>query len=149
MSMLDNVDRKLMQLMERNASQTSEKLAKQLKVSSATVRRRLKRLMQSNALHVIGVADPALLGYKLAVVIALDIVPEKLGAAMDMLGDRPEVKWVSPTTGRFDVIAIARFPSTEALSQFMMHDLSRLEGLKDSETFICLDVKNGHRIPLI
>ncbi|MFC2025082.1 Lrp/AsnC family transcriptional regulator [Chloroflexota bacterium] len=142
--MPDSTDKKLVRLLGQNARQNSETLAKRLNISAATVRRKLRKLINSDALRIVGLVDPSKFGFPLAVMIALDIEHDKLELALDMLVNRPEVKWVSPTTGRFDIIAIARYPSTESFSDFMIKELAHMEGVKNSETFICLDVKKGH-----
>ena len=144
MSITDSKDEQLVRLLGQDARQTSDTLAKQLNVSTATVRRRLRKLIRSGLLHIIGVVDPTNFGLPLTVLIALDVAHDKLESAMNVLVNRPEIKWVSPTTGRFDILAIARFPSTESLSDFIVKEVTQIEGVKNSETFICLDVKKGH-----
>ena len=67
---------------------------------------------------------------------------------MEMLANRREVRWVSSSTGRFDIIVLARFHSTDELSGFIQKDLAQVEGLRNSETFVCLHVKKGRYVPL-
>lgn len=143
MSTPDSFDKQLISLMGQDARQSSEALAKKLKVSSATVRRRLRKLVRNDLLHIVGVIDPADFGLPLAAVIALNVDNDKLEAAMDGLVNRPEIKWASTTTGRFDIVAIARFPSTDSLSDFLTDQLCKIEGVRDSETLVCLDIKKG------
>lgn len=144
MTTKDSLDEHLVQLLERDASQTSGTLAKQLNVSASTVRRRLRKLTQSGVLRFIAVVDPSKIGVILTTVIALDVTHEKLDLVTRLLANRPEVKWVSITTGRFDIIAFAQFRSTYELSTFVQRELANIEGLRNSETFICLDVKKGY-----
>ncbi len=143
MSKIDSMDEKLVRLLGQDARQNSETLAKQLNLSSATVRRKLRELIHSDALHIVGLVDPNRFGFPLAVVIALDVARDKLDSALEALAKRPEIRWVSISTGRFDIIALARFPSTESLSEFVIKELTHMEGVRDSETFICLNVKKG------
>lgn len=144
MTTKDSLDEHLVQLLERDASQTSETLAKQLNVSASTVRRRLRKLTQSGVLRFIAVVDPSKVGILLTTVIALDVTHEKLDSVTRLLASRPEVKWISITTGRFDIIIFAQFRSTYELSTFVQRELANIEGLRNSETFICLDVKKGY-----
>jgi Lrp/AsnC family transcriptional regulator for asnA, asnC and gidA len=148
MNKINSIDEKLVRLLGRNALQNSETLAKQLNVSAATVRRKLKKLIQSDLLRIVGIANPDKFGYPLGVVIALDIQHDKTERAMRVLTKRPEIGWLSSTTGRYDIIAVAGFPSTEGLSNFLTRQLSKLEGLRGSETFVVLNNKKGHYIPL-
>jgi DNA-binding Lrp family transcriptional regulator len=143
MNLLDSVDRQLLMLMGRDARQSSEMLAGQLNVSAATVRRRLRRLLKKDILRIVGVADPASFGFALGVVLNLDVEQTKVDSVMEWLVNRTEVKWASTTTGRYDIIAIARFESTDHLSRFLTRDLTSLKGIKDIETLISLDVRKG------
>ena len=144
----DFVDEQLARLLGQNAGQNSETLAKQLNLSAATVRRRLKTLKRKDLLQVVGVVDPTKFGFPLAVMIALDVSHEKLGSAIQSLAKHPYINWVSTTTGRYDIIALARFRSTDDLSEFMLNELAGMEGLRDSETFVCLDIQKGRYRPL-
>jgi Lrp/AsnC family transcriptional regulator for asnA, asnC and gidA len=149
MIMPDSTDEQLVRLLARNARQNSETLAKQLNLSAATVRRRLRKLIQSETLHIIGVVDPIKFGLPVAVIINLDIASEKIVSVMETLTNRPEIRWISTTTGRFDIIALARFASNDDLSNFLVQGLPKIEGVRDSETFICLNMEKGRYIPLL
>ena len=146
MNMLDSLDLKLVQLLEQNASQTSYALARQLCVSPATVRRRLKRLKQSGALRIAAFVDPNKMGMPVHVMIAMNVMHDKLELAMQLLISKPEVRFLSTTTGRFDIMACAWFNSIEDLTQFLQKNLAEVPGLKDTETFICLQVSKGRYI---
>ena len=147
MKMLDSLDKELIELLGKDARQSSKVLAKRLNRSSATIRRRLRKLTQAGVLRIVGVVDPTRAGLPLTAVITYNVAPDKLELFIDMLINRPEIKWVSTATGRFGIIAMARFASTDELSNFLQQDLAHAEGLKDSETFICLQVKKGHYVP--
>ena len=148
MNMIDSVDKQIVRLVGQDARQNSETLAKQLNLSAATVSRRLRKLIRSDLLRIVGVVDPANFGFSLVAVITLDVSHDKVELAMEELSKRPEVRFVSTITGQYDIIAIARSCSTDSLSEFMAKELAKLEGLKNSEPFICLEVKKGLRTPL-
>lgn len=148
MSMADSTEKRLVRLLGQDAWQNSDALARQLNVSSATVRRKLRKLIQSGSLHIVGVVDPSEFGMPLTALIALDVAHDKLEDAMDALVNRPEITWLSTTTGRFDVIARGRFASTDNLSHFLTRQVAAIDGVESSETFICLDVKKGRQISL-
>ena len=124
MSIIDSVDEQIVRLLGQDARQNSEKLAKQLNLSAATVRRRLRNLIRKDLLHIVGVVDPAKFGFPVPVVITLDVDLDKIDTAIKTLANRPEVRWVSTTTGQFDIIALARFRSNSNLSEFMTKVLS-------------------------
>ena len=148
MTTLNPLDEKLIHRLGEDARQSSETLAKQLNISPATVRRRLRKLIRSGIIRVVAVADPVKAGFPLTAAITFDIAHEKLEVAVQKLAGYSAIKWVATTTGRFDVLALATFRSTEELSDFVQRELVKIEGLRDTETSICLQVKKGRYINL-
>lgn len=141
MKPIDQIDEQLIQLLEGNARQSSETLAKQLNISSATIRRRLKRLMDSDQLHVVAFRDPVKAGLPVAAVVGFNIDHALLDSAMQAICSYPEVVLACTTTGRFDAFALVRFSSNEAFSSFLRNKITKIEGIKDSETFVCLHIE--------
>ena len=144
----DSIDEQIVKLLGQDARQNSKSLAKQLNLSAATVRRRLRELIRNKSLRIVGAVDPTSFGLPVAAVITLDVSHDKLASAMEGLVSQPEIIWVSTTTGRFDIIAFGRFTSTDSLSKFLTDQLSKMEGVRNSETFLCLDVKKGRFVVL-
>ena len=147
MNIRESIDIQLVRLLGQDARQNSETLARQLNISSATVRRKLRKLIQSGSLYIIGVVDPSMFGLPLTAILALDVDHEKLKGAMEKLANRSEITWISTTTGRFDIIARRRFASTDDLSSFLTDQVAMIDGVKNSETFICLDEKKERQLP--
>lgn len=145
---IDAVDERIIHLLSQDAWQSSETLAKQIGVSSATVRRRIKKLVKNGTLRVGAFVDPVKIGQPLAAVIALGVPHDKVDSVAEKLAARPEVKWVSSTTGRFDILTLIRLGSTDELANFVQKELPKLEAIKSSETFICLHINKGYYIPL-
>ena len=139
----DSLNQRIIRLLHQDGRQSSNVLAKQLGVSSATVRRRIKKLVQSGLLRIVALVDPDKAGFPFMAVIALDVVHDKIDTALKMVAARPEVIWVSATTGRFDVMAIAHFATSNDFSEFLREELAKIDGLKDSETFLCLHIEKG------
>lgn len=140
---IDALDEKLIQLLQKNGRQSSESLARQLGVSPSTVLRRIDQLTEKKVMRIVGVVDPDKVGLLLAAMIGLDVEPGKLTLVVNSLVRRHSVKFVSPATGRFDVLLFTLFRSNDELSDFVEKELATIDGVKDSETFICLNVKKG------
>jgi Lrp/AsnC family transcriptional regulator for asnA, asnC and gidA len=144
---IDSLDEKLIGTLRDNARQSSEKVAKRLKVSPTTVRRRMKKLTRSGAVMITTMIDPVKIGILVQTVIGVDVELGNIESVTDILVKMPEVKWISTTTGRFDLLFGAGFHSTNELSDFMQRKLAGIKGLKDTETFICLEMKKGRYVP--
>jgi len=115
--------------------------AKSLNVSAATVRRRLKRPIDANVLHIVAYRDPNMVGLPVVAVVGFNIDHSLLDSAMQAICSYPEVILACTTTGRFDAFALVRFSSNDELSSFLRKEMTKVEGIKDSETFICLDIE--------
>jgi Lrp/AsnC family transcriptional regulator for asnA, asnC and gidA len=144
----DSIDEQLVRLLGRDAKQSNEELAKQLNISSATVRRRIKKLTQNGVLHIVGVVDPGDFGLPQTSVIAIAVTPDKLESTIEELNKRPEIRWVTISTGRYDIIAGARFSSMDSLSDFKLKVLSKMDGVKDIEMFLVLKHTKGGLVTL-
>ena len=138
MALIDSMDQHLISLLAENARQTSEALAKQLGVNPSTVRRRLQGLIKDGVIRIVALPEPDKIGLAFRAVVAFDVIHEKLDSVVEKLRLRPEVQWLSVTTGRFDVIAIVWFPSSEEFFTFLQTEVGALEGVRDTETFVCL-----------
>ena len=141
---MDNMDKQIISLLQKDGRQSSRDLANQLPASAATIRRRLRTLLQSGAIRIRATVDPNQVGYGIQAIIAFDVEHAELDAVIEKLAEHPEIEWTATTTGRFDIIAFALLRSTSELSAFMQGGITRLKGVKNTETFICLTVKKGH-----
>lgn len=141
------LDKKLVELLGIDARQSNASLARKLNVSTATIRRRLNKLTKSGVLRISALVDPAEFGLPLVAMISLDVTQNKMKTTLQKLVKQPEVRWISSTTGRFDIIALARFPNTDQLFEFLNNNVANLEGVKDCETSLCHDVKKGGYVP--
>ena len=144
----DSVDLKIVQLLGKDARQSSETLAKKLNLSAATVRRRLRKMINNDLVRIVGVVEPVNFGFPLLAVITLDIEQNKLETALEEFAAQPEIRFASTITGRYDLLLVGRFRSNEDFSDFVKNKLAKVEGIKNSETFICLEVKKGMQAQL-
>ena len=138
MTSIDSMDQQLIRLLTDNARQTSEALAKQLGVNPSTVRRRLQGLIKNKIIRIVALPEPDKIGFSFRAVVSFDVAHEKLDSVIEQLRLRPEVQWLSVTTGRYDVIAIVWFASSEEFFTFIQNDVGALEGVRGTETFVCL-----------
>jgi Lrp/AsnC family transcriptional regulator for asnA, asnC and gidA len=139
--MVDSVDIRIINVLMNDADQSSEVVARQLGINSSTVRRRIKRLTNDGTLRIMAVPDPVQIGYSLRVILSFNVIYEKATSTLEALASQPEIKWVSATTGRFNIMALGWFVSTQAFSTFMAREVGKLKGIKNAETFVFLPSK--------
>lgn len=143
---MDIIDKQLVQLLEKDAKQSSKVLAEKLNISAATARRRIGNLIKNKVVRFVAVVDPEKVGFPFAAVLSLDIELENLDAAIRYLDKRPEIRWLCTSTGRSNVVAAAQFTSPDELADFTKRELSQLEGVKHLETSIILKREKAHYV---
>jgi len=92
-------------------------------------------------MRIVAIPEPKKIGCSLIAIIAFQLVHDKVASFMAALSKRKETKCLYATSGRFDAIALMWFPSTELLFRFMEKEVSKIEGLKATETFICMHIE--------
>ena len=129
----DATDNKLVKLLEQNAWQRSEALAKVLHIQKGVIR-------------AVAIVDSGTVAPPLTAVIALDLAHQDLNNATKALTGLSEIIWCALTTGQFDLIFLAQFPSMKELNDFLLVKLPAVEGIKNSETFVCINVEKGRHL---
>ena len=140
---IDELDARILMLVQKDARHSSEAIAKTLHVSSPTVRRRIKRLEENGVLKIYAHVETALVGLPITAIFAFYINPNKLNSAVKELGKKMEFTWLVSTSGRFNVIARGHFASAENVYSFLKDEISNVEGIVNSETFICLHTEKA------
>jgi Lrp/AsnC family transcriptional regulator for asnA, asnC and gidA len=145
---MDELDKKIIGILQQDGRASNAKIARQLGVSEGTIRRRLKRLIEDEAIQVIALPDPSKLGYTTEAVVALQVDPGKIEDVASTLASASEVMNVSVTTGAFDLFAWVAVPSQDALHNFLIGVVGKIEGVRRSETFVTMSVKKRTFAPL-
>ena len=116
-------------------------MARALKVSEGTVRRRLTRLIKDTIIRVVAVAEPEQLGFNTAAFIGLQVDPASVDSVADQLCGLPETDQVSITTGSFDILISVNLESSEALAEFLHQKIGKIEGIRQTGTFVSLETR--------
>ncbi len=82
------LDERLIELLSQDARQSSQALAKQLNVSSSTIRRRISKLVKRGVLRFVALVEPAEVGFYLRAIIAFDVEHDKVREVMELLRGR-------------------------------------------------------------
>jgi Lrp/AsnC family transcriptional regulator for asnA, asnC and gidA len=107
---IDDLDKKVVGILQENARLTHGELARQLGVSEATVRRRIEKLLEKDVIRIRAVADPFKLGYAVIVIIGLWVEKPYLRQAEEYVCALPEARFVGVTMGSYDIMLEAPWP---------------------------------------
>ena len=150
MATIDPIDEKLIKLLQFDARQSSEVLAKQLIVSPTTVRSRIRKLLANGTIRIVAVTDPRMWGPYLFAFLAINVEINELDSVVEALSNLKEVVNILITTGRFDIMTLVRTASVEDLSHFMRNDVAKIKGIKSIEIMIYMEgIKTKEHIKLL
>lgn len=137
---LDSIDLALMARLQKNALTKTSDLVRELQLSKATVLRRVQRLEHTGIIRFAAEADPFALGYKGVASIHMKFDPVCIEEAARVIASHRNVAYVAITTGRSDIVASALFREFSDLRHFLVDELAKAPGLKETETMINLKV---------
>lgn len=136
----DDLDRQIIRLLRADGRRSNREIARRLSVPEATVRYRVRRLIESGVLKITASVDPSHLGYALTAVISVQVEPEQISTAAEMISSMPEVMWSAITAGAHDIMLMASFRSQEEMFDFLTDQLARIPGTLRTETSVALRV---------
>jgi Lrp/AsnC family transcriptional regulator for asnA, asnC and gidA len=131
---LDATERQMVELLQKDGRLTVAQLARSLQVTEVTARRKLKRLLSDEIIRVVATVDPFDVGYETPVIIGLKVQRGMLDSVATALSRFPQVRYVGATTGRVDLIIEVVTRTNQDLAEFLMTDLTHIDGIVDSET---------------
>jgi Lrp/AsnC family transcriptional regulator for asnA, asnC and gidA len=141
--MIDELDRKLIQELQKSGREGYVALAKMLGVVEGTVRKRVKDLLGKNVIKIVAVPNPRALGYSFLSIMGLQVRMADLRKVAETLAQQPNVCYLAFVTGRYDLMAIIMTRSSEELSHFIENEISALPSILRTETFVNLDIIKG------
>lgn len=135
MTTMDDLDRQIIELLQKNGSLTNAEIADFVDTSEATVRRRRLRLQDEDIIRNIAAINPFVLGYRVIVVMGLQVKTGMLNEVETILSNTSEVRFLGVTFGRYDLVLEAWFKSSEDLINFINITLAETQGVQRAETF--------------
>jgi len=140
----DDTDWKIISILKRG-DVSNNTIAHELGVSEGTVRARLKRLKEAGILQIRALINPDVLSNKQLVIVAVRVAESKLlERKAEELARLENVLSVSIASGRYDLIAEVLLDSNRGLVRFLTEELSTIDGILASESFIMLKNYNKY-----
>ena len=139
----DELDKELIQELQKDGRKGYVDLASKLNVTEGTVRRRIKHLLQRDIIKIVAVPDVRLLGFGFVCIMALQVSITDLRKVATNLAQNEHVCFLAFVTGRYDLIAIVVAKSPEEYRRFLESELYAIPGVLRTEAFVNLDVIKG------
>ncbi len=123
----------------RQGNQSNNALGRTLGVSEGMIRRRIQRLKDAGILQVRALINPDVLSNQQLAIIGVSVAETKLlDAKAREVSALDNVLSVSLVSGRYDLLVELLVDSNQGLVRFLTEDLSQVQGLTKTESFLLL-----------
>ncbi|MCW8802586.1 MAG: Lrp/AsnC family transcriptional regulator [Candidatus Bathyarchaeota archaeon] len=128
---LDEKDKQILNLLQENARLSFTEIAKELEISEATVRYRVKKLVDAGVISKFTVLlDPRKIGYPTTGILMVKIAPEHFEEAAEKISNMSETRHVLQSTGDYDVVTVVKARSLEHLNE-VRKKMELIPGVKE------------------
>jgi Lrp/AsnC family transcriptional regulator for asnA, asnC and gidA len=137
-SYIDDIDNKIIKILLNNSRISNTKIARLLNISEASVRKRIKKIMEIGIIKKFTVElNYNLLGYK-RVFIGLNIDKDKIFNILEKISKNKNINNIYLTGGDHDVLIDFLYSKPEELDEYIKY-LQSIEGIKSVWPTIVID----------
>lgn len=134
MTALSELDRRIVAALQLGGRASWQRIGRLAGTTESTAIRHGTRLLEDGTVQVVGVADPLVCGLGQPVLVQLGCAPSALRQVLGALEARPDTRFLTLSTGRWDVITEIVVPSREMLVSALVDDLGSLPGVHASSS---------------
>ncbi|MFT2110626.1 Lrp/AsnC family transcriptional regulator [Marinomonas sp. 2405UD68-3] len=150
---LDNIDRKILTILQRTNRIANVELAEEVGLSPPACHKRVKRLRDENVIvGDVSIINPELTGNKLTLLVSVEMErdrKEMYDAFRRVASKAPEVTHCYQTTGNYDFMMIVTVADIQAFERFVERVLHTDANIRKFQTSVSLrTVKNTTEIHL-
>jgi len=135
---IDHTDRKIIELLQKDGRMPNTVIAKKLKISEATVRSRLNRLIKEKYIQIVAVSNPLKLGFDIVGMLKIDVDVKKVESVSEELNKIDQIWYIVHTTGSSDIYAEFNANSINELNDFISQKIHKIDGIIKTETSLVL-----------
>ncbi|MCS7099151.1 MAG: Lrp/AsnC family transcriptional regulator [Sulfolobales archaeon] len=145
---LDEVDLKLLEILQENADLTYAEIAKKVGVSPSTAYMRIKRLKERGFIKkIVAVVNPELLGFRLKALIFMSIDVKKFAKVVEALSGIPQVQDIYDVTGEWTLVCSLLVQDHTELSK-VLDQIGSVDGVLNTSTLIVLRTIKENKVVL-
>jgi Lrp/AsnC family transcriptional regulator for asnA, asnC and gidA len=137
---LDDIDQELIRLLRENGRAGNRQLGQVLGVSEATVRNRIRRLIDSRVLHVTAIVDFEASGSDFLVMLLVQVEGRSVRDVGRELAAIPRVIAVSIVSGRCDLLVTFLARDKTDMCHVIADRVGGIEGVRNVQSSVALDV---------
>jgi len=138
-SALDDVDKRLIELLQDDGRRPYTQLAQDVGLSEAAVRQRVRRLVDTGVTQIVAVTDPMTLGFRRMAMIGVRVEGD-VRAAADAISEFPEIDYLVIVAGSFDLLVEAVCEDDDDLLALLNDRIRTVPGVSSTDTFTYLKI---------
>jgi Lrp/AsnC family transcriptional regulator, regulator for asnA, asnC and gidA len=135
---IDELDAKIISILQSDGRMSNTDIAKSLNVSEATVRGRIKRLIDDEIIQIVAVSNPLKLGFEITGDLYIRVDMTKMENVISSLSKVRELWYIVTTTGKSNLNAEFVVKDLEELHDLVYNRLSHIDGVEEVETSIII-----------
>jgi Lrp/AsnC family transcriptional regulator for asnA, asnC and gidA len=150
LSKLDQLDKKILQIISHNARIPFKEVALECGVSRAAIHQRVQRMVNMGVITGSGyLVDPKMLGYQTCTYVGILLdkgwMYEEVAEELTKI---PEIVECHYTTGQYSILIKVFARDNEDLMNILNGKLQTIKGISSTETFISLEQRFNRVIPI-
>jgi Lrp/AsnC family transcriptional regulator for asnA, asnC and gidA len=134
---LDEVNKRIIELLQRDGRMSYASMAKIVGLSEAAVRQRVQRLLDTGVMQIVAVTDPLTLGFARQVMVGLKVEGDTRPVAK-ALSEIPEIDYVVMCAGTYDLLVEMVCTDDDHLLTLLNDRIRAIPGVTGTETFVYL-----------
>ena len=136
--MLDKKDRAIISFLQYDGRTPYTKIASELSITEGSVRHRVKRMIDSGQLQIVGIVPPEEMGLYEAGMIGINVQANRIAEAAEAIAQLPEVAYLFQAAGEFDLFAEVYCKDKDHFVSFLNNELQKTPGVDRTQSFIIL-----------
>jgi Lrp/AsnC family transcriptional regulator for asnA, asnC and gidA len=138
MGRVDKIDRAIISRLQYDGRMPFTDIAAELDISEGSVRRRVKQLIESGVLQIVGVVEPQFLGRDAAGMIGVTVQAGQVDSVAHQIAQFSEVTYLFMASGGFDLFVEVFCRDMDHFVSFLNQKLHQVPGVQRTETFMIL-----------
>jgi len=135
---LDQLDCKMIELLQKDGRISNTEIAKKIGISEATVRTRLNRLIKEEYIQIVAVSNPIKLGFEIVGNIRIHVEIKKMDRIIKELKKLKQLWFIVQTTGGTGIDTEFVVKSLDELNDLIFEKINKIDGIIKTETSLFL-----------
>ncbi len=135
---ISRTDCQIIRLLQKDGRISNTTIAEKLGISEATVRARLKRLIEDQVIQIVAVSNPLKLGFEIVGVINIQVDIKKAEKVINELKKLKELWYIVVTTGSSDINVEFNLRSLDELHILLLEKINKIDGIIRTDTSLIM-----------